>query len=88
MEFIFTLSMVQNPMNAPCLVPCCIILYFAVTCFNHFEVLLPVCVVYPDDAGGYLLGNIEEYAGSGSVITVAGVESISVWAWLYVVMGK
>jgi len=28
-----------------------------------------VCVVYPDNAGGFFLGNIEEYAGSGSVIT-------------------
>jgi len=45
-----------------------------------------VCVVYPDNAGGYLLGNIEKYAGSGSVITGAGVGSISVWAWLCVVM--
>ena len=73
-------------MNAPCLVPCCIILYFAVNYFNHFKVLLPVCVVYPDNAGVYLLGNIEEYAGSGIVITGAGVGSNSVWAWLYVVM--
>ena len=78
MEFIFTLSMVLNPVKAPCFVPCCIILYFAVTYVNHFKVVLPVCAVYSDRACGYLLGNIEEYAGSGSVIRRAGVERLSV----------
>jgi len=29
---------------------------------------------------------MEEYAGRGSVIRRAGVEKISVWAWLYGVM--
>jgi len=45
-----------------------------------------MCVVSLDSAGGYLLGNIEEYVGRGSVITGAGVERISVWAWLFGVM--
>jgi len=86
MEIIFTLSMIQNPVNAPRLVPCCIILYFAVTYVNHFKVVLPVCAVSSDRARGYLLGNIEQYAGRGSVIRRAGVGRLSVWAWLYVVM--
>jgi len=86
MEIIFTLYMVQNPMNASCLFPCSIILYFAVTYVNHFKVVLPVCAVSSDRARGYLLGNIEKYAGRGSVIRRACVERLSVWAWLYGVM--
>ena len=57
----------------------CIILQFAVTYVNHFKVILRVCFVSLDSAGGYLLSNIEEYAGRGNVLTGAGVERISVW---------
>jgi len=53
---------------------------------NHIKVILLVRFVSLDSAGGYFLGNIEEYGGMGSVITGAGVERISVWVWLFGVM--
>jgi hypothetical protein len=46
---------------------------------NHFKVILRVCFVSLDSAGGYLLSDIEEYAGRGNVVTGAGVERIGVW---------
>ena len=52
----------------------------------HFKVVLLMCFVSLDSAGGYLLGKIQEYAGRGNVITEVGVERISVWAWLFGVM--
>jgi len=56
-----------------------IILQFAVAYVNHLKVILLVCFVSLDCAGGYLLSNIEEYAGRGNVVTGAGVEGIGVW---------
>jgi len=59
-------------------VSCCIVLQFAVAYVIHFKVILLVYVVSVHRAGGYFLGNMEEYAGRGSVITRAVVERISV----------
>ena len=49
---------------------------------DHFQIVFLVWFVVIDSADGYLLGNIREYAGRGSVSTGAGVERISVWASL------
>jgi hypothetical protein len=46
---------------------------------NQYKVILLVCFVSLDSAGGYLLSDIEGYAGRGNVVTGAGVEKISVW---------
>ena len=35
---------------------------------NHFKIELGVCFVSLDSAGGYLLSDIEEYAGKGNVV--------------------
>ena len=63
---------------------CPVVLFyrFAVVHVDHFKVVFLLCVVVIDSVGGYLLGNIREYAGRGSVSTGAGVERISVWASL------
>ena len=55
-----------------------IILQFAVAYVNHFKVLLLVCFVSLDSADGYLLSNIEEYAGRGNVVTGVVVQN-SLW---------
>ena len=49
---------------------------------DHFKVVFLLCVVVIDSARGYLLRNIRESAGRGIVSTGAGVERISVWAFL------
>ena len=49
---------------------------------NHFKVELLMWVVAIESIGGYLLGNIREYAGWGIVSTGACVEMIGVWACL------
>jgi len=59
MEVIFTVSLVQNPMNVPCTMYCYIILKLcAVAYFNHFKVLLLILVFAINGVDGYLWGKV------------------------------
>jgi len=83
MEVIFAVSLVQNPMNAPCTMYCCVILKLcAVAYVNHFKVVLLMWVVAINGVGGYFLGKVGNML-DGELSTLVQVWRGSVYGRVY-----